>query len=225
MHRKARRGRTASLKHEKRYQEMGLRFIVGIDEVGRGPWAGPVVAGAVCLPLDNPDLPKLLKGVRDSKTMTARQRGLLDEKIKSVAVAWGIGEQSASQIDALGIEKATRLAMVQAFEQVFQTPKFQPDCLFIDDVILPEVPTIHQVSMIGGDGRSLSIAAASVIAKVYRDSLMQEMHDEFPQYGFNEHKGYGTEKHRLALKEYGASPVHRTYYKPIQAVIQDQVED
>jgi ribonuclease HII len=218
---KKRRERTASLLHERLYHSQGYAFIFGIDEVGRGPWAGPVVAGAVCLPITDSRLSPKLKGVKDSKMMTPRQRESLVDTIKEVALAWGIGKASSVEINDLGISPATRLAMRRALESALETVDFEPSCLFIDSVLLPEVPGIPQVSLVGGDARSLSIAAASVVAKVWRDDYMVELDAEWPQYGFAAHKGYGTPQHQAALKEYGPSPLHRLYYKPIQALSDD----
>jgi ribonuclease HII len=218
MPKKKRTIKTASLKHERKYLTLGYKRIIGIDEVGRGPWAGPVVAGAVCLPLEYiATLPTLLKGVRDSKQMTPLQREKLSETIKDVAVIWGIGSASAQEIDAVGINPANQLAMRRALDDALKKANFRPDCLFLDDMFLPEIREIPQVSMIEGDARSLSVAAASVLAKVWRDSYMVELDSELPHYGFADHKGYGTERHRQALEQYGPSPVHRMYYKPLQS--------
>lgn len=213
--------RTASVKHERKYYEIGYRHILGIDEVGRGPWAGPVTAGAVCLPLDRKDLTDVLKGVRDSKQMSANQRETLNETIKEVALAWGIGNASAMEIDEIGIVPATTLAMQRAVELALKDAEFDADCLFIDDMLLPKLGQYHQVSLIGGDARCLSIASASVIAKVWRDAHMKAIDEQYPQYGFAEHKGYGTPQHQTALAQYGVTPIHRTYYKPVQALMKD----
>jgi len=219
-----RKNRTASLKHERKYYKLGYRYIIGIDEVGRGPWAGPVTAGAVCLPLDRDDLPKLLKGVRDSKDMTENQREKLSEVIKDVALTWGLGSATAQEIDDAGIVPATILAMRRAIDDALEKVEFDAECLFLDDMLLPELPQYPQVSLIEGDGRTLSIAAASVIAKVWRDDFMVELDTELPHYGFAKHKGYGTPQHIDALKQYGISPFHRTYYKPIQNLTKDDTK-
>ncbi len=216
-----RRDRTASLKHESRYRDIGISHIIGIDEVGRGPWAGPVTAAAVCLPISDESLSKKLRGVRDSKDMTALQRIALDQTIRDVAITWGIGHASAEEIDALGIEPATRTAMVRAVDMALKNRNLSDVCLFIDDMILPELD-YRQVSMIEGDARSLSIAAASVIAKVARDEIMMDMDAEFPNYGFASHKGYGTKAHQSALRQFGPLPVHRSSYQPIQALLRGE---
>lgn len=215
---KKREIKTASLKHESKYYKLGCNYIIGIDEAGRGPWAGPVSAAAVCLPVAQKDLPRLLKGVRDSKQMTALQRESLVQTIKDTALAWGIAHATAKEIDTLGIVPATVLAMTRALDVALENAQFTPDCLFLDDMILPEVRHIHQVSMIEGDSRSLSIAAASVLAKTWRDEHMLELDAEFPQYGFAAHKGYGTPQHQAALKQFGPSPFHRMYYRPVAAL-------
>lgn len=216
--------KTASLKHERKYHALGCQHIIGIDEAGRGPWAGPVSAAAVCLPVAQKDLPQLLKGVRDSKQMTANQRESLVQTIKDASLAWGIAHATASEIDALGIVPATILAMTRALDAALENAAFHPDCLFLDDMILPQVRHIHQVSMIEGDSRSLSIAAASVLAKTWRDEHMLELDAEFPQYGFAAHKGYGTPQHQAALKQYGPSPFHRMYYRPVAALSESDGE-
>ncbi len=217
--RKKRREKTASLFHERYYFDLGYEKIAGIDEAGRGPWSGPVSAGAVCLPVSDPKLSQKLKGVRDSKQMTALQRSNLVDTIKEVAVAWGIGSASVEEISELGISPASRLAMQRALEAAMAEFDFEPSCLFIDSELLPRLPQFPQVSLIGGDRRSLSIAAASVLAKVWRDVVMVEMDEKYPQYGFAKHKGYGTAQHHAALKQYGPSPIHRRTYRPVRELL------
>lgn len=216
--------RTASLRHERKYAALGCQNIFGVDEAGRGPWAGPVAAGAVCLPLDREDLAKALRGVRDSKETTFLQRQALAETIKSVATAWGIGSASVEEINMWGIVPATRLAMRRAVETAMANSGVQPGCLFIDDMLLPETLNIPQVSLIEGDKRSLSIAAASILAKIWRDALMDEYDTEFPYYGFKQHKGYGTAAHLAALKQYGPCPIHRQSFQPIRNFINESPE-
>lgn len=221
MPKKTRKTQTASLKHEHEYLEKGYMCIIGLDEVGRGPWAGPVAAGAVCLPIQQPDLSQKLAGVRDSKQMTPRQRTKLADTIKATALGWGIGSASSAKIDELGIVPAVRLAMKRALEMLLTTsPDHQPDCLFLDALLWPEMGHIPQVSLVGGDARSLSIAAASVIAKVWRDSFMVELDAQYPGYGFAAHKGYGTPQHQAALKQHGVTPIHRQSFKPIRALLE-----
>jgi ribonuclease HII len=210
-----RANKTASLMYEHQFQQSGCHKIMGFDEVGRGTWAGPVAAGAVCLPLDRKDLSKVLKGVRDSKQMTPRQRTTLVNNIKEIALAWGVGSASSTEIDNLGIVTATKLAMQRAFEMA----NFQPDCLMLDSLAWPEMK-FPQICLTKGDTLSLSIAAASVVAKVWRDEFMTTFDEQYPQYEFGVHKGYGTAKHQAALRTFGPSPIHRMSFAPIRNLSQ-----
>lgn len=213
------RAKTASLRHERHFLRCGCRNIVGIDEAGRGPMAGPVAAGAVALPLERRDLSPLLRGARDSKIMSAAQREILDGTIKELAMAWGIGCSSAEEIDRLGIVLATKIAMQRALEHMLAETDFRPDCLFLDYMLWPERGDILQVSIINGDRYSLSIACASIIAKVWRDARMLELDARYPLYGFARHKGYATAAHRRALDLYGACPEHRRSFEPVRNAI------
>jgi ribonuclease HII len=203
--------------YEFQHRSFGYQHIVGMDEAGRGTWAGPVSVGACCLPLSQPKLQETLKGVRDSKQMTPRQRNLTIDTIKRTALAWGVGSASSRDIDEFGIVPATKLAMSRALDAMFERfPDFKPDCLFLDGMVWPErLREYPQISLIHGDERSLSIAAASVLAKVWRDELMVKLDAEYPQYGFGIHKGYGTAKHRAALLEFGPCALHRMTFKPV----------
>jgi ribonuclease HII len=192
----------------------GYRHIAGLDEAGRGCWAGPVVAGAVILPLDRPDLPQELEGVRDSKQLTPRQRERLYETIRSTALAVGVGMAPPDMIDELGIVPATRHAMGLAILQL----GLLPDFLLIDFLNLPGLP-IPQKSIAGGDAQSLSIAAASIVAKVARDRLMVQLDIQYPGYGFASHKGYGTRQHRESLACLGLSPIHRRSFAPMRLML------
>jgi ribonuclease HII len=218
---KQRKPQTASLKHERQYMEHGCRNIVGLDEAGRGAWAGPVSVGAVCLPLGSPDLNKVLIGVRDSKLLTPGQRVRLAERIKETAVAWGIGSATNVEIDEFGINPATRLAMRRALEAIStNSPTFTPDCLFLDSMPWPDAPVdCRLVSIVKGDRHSLTIAAASILAKVWRDKFMTEQEEHHPGYEFAAHKGYGTARHLGALKTLGVCSIHRRYYRPVQMVL------
>ena len=190
----------------------GLIHLAGIDEAGRGAWAGPVCAGAAVLPPD-PSVASLLNGVRDSKLMTPPQRAEWAVELKAVALAWGVGFATHIEIDEMGILPATRLAMQRALEQL----SLWPEHLLIDAVRLPlEVP---QTSLIHGDTRSLSIAAASVLAKTAHDAVMLRLEKAFPGYGFGQHKGYGTGLHQDALARLGPCAVHRRSYAPVAALI------
>ncbi len=167
--------KTANLTYEHQYLQSGCTKLMGFDEAGRGTWAGPVTAAGVCLPVERKDLTKVLMGVRDSKQMTPRQRETLAVRIKEVVVAWGVGSASSTEIDELGIVPATKLAMRRAFEMA----NFQPDCLLLDSLVWPEMH-IPQISLIKGDTLSLSIAAASVLAKVWRDDYMRAQDEHYP---------------------------------------------
>lgn len=215
-----RRDRTASLKHEHDCYDKGFRRIFGIDEAGRGPWAGPVSAGIVSLPLHRDDLPALLKGVKDSKQMTHRQRMASADVIKSVALAWGVGSASAEEISTLGLTGGVKLAMKRALDEAINMTGFQPDYLLTDHFAWSEMGHIAQLPLTHGDQLSLSIAAASILAKTWRDAYMLDLHEEFPYYGFDHNKGYGTAAHRAALEKYGVSPIHRMNYAPIQDIMQ-----
>lgn len=188
----------------------GYSFIAGLDEAGRGCLAGPVVAAAVILP-PNEEICSLLTGVRDSKQMTAQARELYFDVIMQQAVAVGVGIGSVALIDARNILQATKWAMRAALEQLQPAP----DTLLLDALLLPDV-ALPQRSIIKGDARCLSIASASVIAKVTRDRLMLALHETYPMYGFARHKGYGTEAHLAALREHGASPHHRQTFRPVR---------
>lgn len=216
-----RKNRTASLKHEHDYMQAGYERIMGIDEAGRGPWAGPVAAGCVILPLRRRDLSKVLRGVRDSKQMTHWQRTKTAETIKATALAWGTGSASAQEINELGLTNAVKLAMQRAYDMALTDQPFsRPDCIFLDYMTWAEMGQIPQLSIVAGDNYSLSIAAASVLAKTWRDAYMLAVHEQYPHYGFAKHKGYGTDRHKQAIIQHGVCPEHRLNYKPIQAILQ-----
>ncbi len=186
--------------------EQALRYrghtcIAGVDEVGRGALFGPVVAAAVILPAKNAVL--LRMGLKDSKQLTREEREKLDRRIRKSALGIGIAEIDAETIDRVNIYHATRLAMLRAVEALALTP----DHILIDAMLIDH--PCPQTKLFYGDALCLSIAAASVIAKVHRDGLMRELDRQYPQYGFAQHKGYGTPEHRKALAEYGPTPLHR----------------
>jgi len=199
--------------------ENGVTRVAGLDEAGRGAWAGPVTAAAVILPADDHILVHLC-GVRDSKQMTSRQRETWAEQIQELATAWGIGFAAADEVDSLGIVPATRLAM----ERALAACVLQPQQLLLDALRLPGV-NLPQQAVIKGDARSLSIAAASVLAKTTRDAWMRDLENEFPGYGFARHKGYGTAVHRKALQELGPCAIHRFSYAPIKAINYSSAEN
>ena len=198
---------------EKMLAVQGYRRIAGIDEVGRGPLAGPVVAAAVILPYDI-DAP-WVNLVRDSKQLSQARRELLFHHIHEVAIGIGVGLVDSEVIDRQGIVKATRLAMKLAVEQL----KPPPESLLIDYMSLPEV-RLHQKGVTKGDSLCFSIACASIIAKVTRDHLMIELDRTYPGYRLAQHKGYGTREHLACLRRLGPSPIHRRSFKPVRDIIE-----
>jgi len=201
--------------HENELKAQGYELIAGIDEVGRGALAGPVVASAVILP--HPASLPWFELVRDSKELNSRKRESLFDLINKEAIAVGIGIVPSQVIDSINILKATRLAMMQAVEKLPKQPKF----LLIDRVTLSQCP-IPQRGITRGDKSCLSIACASIIAKVTRDRMMEEFDQTYPGYGFAQHKGYGTRKHMSCLQKLGPSPIHRLYFAPVRNAIVSQ---
>lgn len=203
--------------HEHNCSAKGLIF--GFDEAGRGPWCGPVVAACVCWP-DFKIAPDLAAGINDSKKLSAAQRELLFPRILASGAYIGIGQASAQEIDELNILQATFLAMRRAKEQAEQNGH-PVDFALIDGNRLPrwEIPCR---CLIHGDSLSLSIAAASIIAKVTRDHLMQQLAKDYPAYGWDKNAGYGTKTHLLALQKYGITPHHRKTYKPIAELLKKE---
>lgn len=192
--------------------DQGFSYIAGADEVGRGCWAGPVVAAAVIFPAElTQNQPDWTKKIRDSKTLSTKQRTELEMLIKA-EIAWAIGECDNTEIDRIGIGKATQLALTRAVANL----KPQPDYVLLDgrETINAAVP---QLSIIDGDALCTTIAAASIIAKNYRDKLMHELDMQYPAYGFANHVGYGTKQHVAALAAHGPCPIHRLSYKPVKA--------
>ena len=183
-------------------------MIAGVDEVGRGPLAGPVVAACVILP-EGFDL----SGINDSKKLTEKQRERAEIRIRAEAQAIGLGIVSPEIIDRINILQATREAMRMAFRLVSPTP----DYVLIDGLPVPDFPCLVQKSIISGDSQSVSIAAASIIAKVARDQMMRDYAVLYPEYGFAGHKGYGAATHMAALREFGPCPIHRRSFAPVAA--------
>ena len=198
-----------TLAEENGLSVQGYKFIAGLDEVGRGSLAGPVVAAAVILP--QPAKFPWLKSVRDSKEISAAKRNVLFANIKEEAIAIGVGIIDHHVIDSVGILKATIIAMYQAIEQMPQSPDF----LLIDALTLPRLHT-PQKGIIKGDKLCISISCASIIAKVTRDRIMIELDQLHPGYGFAEHKGYGTKQHLACLQRLGPSSVHRHSFAPVK---------
>ena len=186
---------------EDQYTEKGYTAIAGIDEAGRGPLAGPVVAACAIMPLDD-----IIEGINDSKKLSEKKREALFEQIKEKALAFSIVEMPAEVIDDINILEATKKAMIQCVNEL----AIKPDVVFIDAVKL-NLP-YETLSIIKGDARSYNIAAASILAKVHRDRLMREYAKIYPEYGFAKHKGYGTSEHIRALKEFGPCPLHRALF-------------
>ena len=203
--------RSPSLDYESKMWAQGYRHVAGLDEAGRGAWAGPVVAAAVILPPDLPDVPACLAGVRDSKMLTPQRREALLAIIRQQALVLGVGAVPPTRIDTIGIVPATREAMSLAL-QALSPP---PDYLLIDHLTLPGL-RLPQLSLPKGDARVLSIAAASIVAKVSRDAMMVDLDARFPGYGFAQHKGYGTALHRAALEALGACGAHRLSFAPLR---------
>lgn len=185
--------------YERELASQGNKYVCGVDEVGRGPLAGPVVCAAVIMPLDD-----IVEGVDDSKKLTAKKREKLAELIKQKAIAWAICRVEPQTIDEINILQATRLCMKNAVESLSPSPDF----VIVDGNMMLDI-SVAQRSIIKGDANSYSIGAASIIAKVYRDELMAEYAVTYPEYGFDRNAGYGTAAHIQAIKEHGLSPVHR----------------
>lgn len=190
-----------TLEYELNLWNAGFIRIAGLDEAGRGAWAGPVSAAAVVLPAD-PSLTNILNQVRDSKQMTPLAREAWAPRIKESALYWGVGSSSSAEIDTIGILPATKLAAMRALANMF------PDYLLTDYLVFREID-LPQTALVKGDQRSLSVAAASVLAKTARDNIMRELDVRYPGYGFFQHKGYGTRLHRDTLEKLGRCEIHR----------------
>ena len=204
--------RQPDLSYELALARAGCTQVAGLDEAGRGALAGPVVAAAVMLPLDRFDLARALSPVRDSKQLNHAQRLECEGLIHQIALTWALGQAESGEIDELGLIPATRLAMQRAVDSLDPEPAH----LLIDHITLPEMP--HAQSPITrGDAQVLSIAAASILAKVARDRILIELDRQYPGYGFARHKGYGTAMHLAALRRQGPSLVHRRSYAPVAA--------
>ena len=189
----------------------GYRFIAGLDEAGRGAWAGPVVAAAVILPIDSSNIVHTLSAVHDSKRLTPNKRDKLFEIIDKNALAISVGIATAPMVDELNVVGATRHAMQQALDKLSLTP----DYLLLDHLTLPAID-LPQDAFPKADSTSLTVAAASIIAKVTRDRLMVDFNQTYPSYAFDRHKGYGTKLHQAALAQYGPCPLHRMSFNPLK---------
>lgn len=193
-------------KVEKQLFKQEYQLIAGLDEVGRGAWAGPLVAAAVIMPKS----PRLYN-IRDSKELHPHKRSEFARRIQLHAIAYSFGVVTNQEIDLYGMTHANQLAFTRALEQLSRTP----DYLLIDAFTLPHT-TIKQQAIVRGDQEVYSIACASIIAKVYRDKLMEQIHYQLPQYGFAQNKGYGTKQHQAAIAQYGVTNLHRQSFRPIQ---------
>jgi ribonuclease HII len=193
---------------------MSLIWVCGVDEAGRGPLVGAVVAGAVVLDPDNP-----IEGLKDSKKLTAHRREYLYEQILEKAKAWGVGEASPAEIDQINILQATMLAMRRAIEDLTIRLGHWPDKALIDGNRCPELP-IASEAIVKGDSKEPAISAASIIAKVTRDRQMMSLHERYPEYGFAQHMGYPTEAHFTALRQHGVCDQHRRSFSPVRKVLE-----
>jgi len=191
---------------EKRFLSQGFRFIAGIDEAGRGPLAGPVVAAAVILPL-----PTFCEKLQDSKKLLPERREILCERILEGALAVSTGIVEADEIDRINIGRATQEAMARAVRSL----PAQPDLLLIDGIVPVPLPVLQR-TIVKGDSLSMSIAAASIVAKVYRDRIMLAYHERYPQYNFAKHKGYGTREHLEAIRTHGCCECHRKTFRGVR---------
>jgi ribonuclease HII len=191
----------ADLSYEKKLWREGYQSVVGVDEVGRGSWAGPVVTATVIFPAAF----KPTFQLADSKLLSIKRRLELDEAIKNNAVGFAIGEVGLPHINRYGIGRSTQ----QGFRKALAGLSINPDFLLIDAFYIKYLPKKNQLPIVKGDQKSFSIAAASIIAKVYRDQLMEKLSLDYPNYGFEKHKGYGTKAHQEAIKIHGFSPLHR----------------
>jgi len=199
-----------SFDYERQYWGEGIKMVAGIDEVGMGALAGPVVAAAVIVKKSKPEIQNGVV-IRDSKTMSAKQREVAADWVKQHALVWATGEASVEEIDELNIRQASHLAMKRAVDALGVTPEL----LLVDGRPVQLHAKIPTVNIINGDSLCFSIAAASIVAKVHRDELMELLAEKIPEYGWASNKGYGSLKHRLMLQERGVTKYHRKSYAPV----------
>ena len=199
------------LAYEREYLKLGYKYICGIDEVGRGCLFGPVTAAAVIMPLSIENNKDIINGIEDSKKLTAKKREELSKKIIEKSISYSIYSISEKTIDEINILNATKLAMINAVKNL----KIKPDILFIDALKIDI--DIKQISIIKGDLKSYSIGCASILAKVCRDEIMNNLPEEYQKYKISKNKGYGTKEHLEAIKKYGPSNMHRFSFEPIKS--------
>ena len=196
--------------------DKGYNNVCGIDEVGRGCWAGPLVAGAVIFAVNTKDEIKELEQINDSKKIAHRKRERLAEFIVHSAKHWGIGYVDSKELDKIGLSRSNTLAMERAVYNLGNKPDFS----LIDGNIMKDRPNIGLFkNIVKGDSKSISIAAASILAKVFRDKLMSSIDSDYPGYGFSSHKGYGTNMHRKSIQKNGILPIHRKFFAPIKELL------
>ena len=213
--RKERKRLETMMSWERSARERGFRFVAGLDEVGRGPLAGPVIAAACILPEG-----ALIEGIDDSKKLPPFERSRIYQEILSYrGIDYGIGIIDAKGIDQINVLQASLQAMTIAISRLQHTPDF----LLVDGNRMPTTSTPGE-AIVQGDSRCQSIAAASIIAKEIRDQLMQAYHEQWPQYQFASHKGYGTEEHLLAIQEYGPCPIHRMSFEPLKSLFNRETQ-
>lgn len=201
---------------ERRLGRLGYQLVAGVDEVGRGSWAGPLVAAAVMLPTAGLAVGRALDGVRDSKRLSASQRERLYARIHHVAVGVGVGVVSPRLLDAVGLSAAGQLAMAMAVRRLPRPPDF-----VLSDAFTLRLIRLPQQAIVHGDALCLSIAAASIVAKVTRDQMMCELDRAYPGYGFAQNKGYGTSQHARSLGRHGPSDLHRRSFAPVRRFLQE----
>lgn len=203
---------TPTIDIEKKLWKSGYHYIAGLDEVGRGSFAGSVVVGAVVFPKDV----TLPAGLADSKLLKPRQRELLAVRIKNQAICWSIAEVSVTVINKVGIGKATQIAFRKSIKLLSKPPDF----ILIDAFYVKHLNRKRQRAVKDGDKICASISAASIVAKVHRDKLMKKLHNKYPQYGFSKNKGYGTKKHQEAINKYGLTRIHRKSFDLSRFIMQ-----
>lgn len=213
-----------TFEYENKLVSSNFQRICGVDEVGRGPLAGPVAAAAIIISAELFKDPSKFKGINDSKKLSVKSREKWYEILtKCEKIKWGAGIVSEKIIDEINILEATKLAMAEALKKMVRRPADMPDFLLIDGNFTLDIPDLNQKAIPRGDAKVISIAAASIIAKVTRDRLMRQYHEDYPEYGFDKHKGYGTAVHIEMIRKYGPCPIHRRSFEPIKGMVSPKV--